>query len=653
VATWKDGTSTGRSGAELERYWYPVFNVENYMVGGSVTAASFTAAIAAASAVRGTVYIPPGIYEIDDTITGANNVRIVGGGSVFPRYGAYTTTERLPVTIKTSSSFPSTTDYPMLDFSTKKNYRLDGIELVGNYKCAGLKQGTYGASDSGSFYGNTFIEHCSFTHCNIGVAAKEATYQKFFRCAFNRNVKYGLGLTNTCGDCEINDCYINGNGRYDSSGIQVEDNTSTTEGYGLYLGVNTGNSVVTGGKIESNKLGAFVQSPGIIFDGVQFDANEGTHVRIRNDGIASTPLFTGCRFLGGGWRTNFTYPGSHIWVTSDAGSTTLNTMRYPVHGQFTGCTFKSAPSSTPFEYSGSTAYTTAASGIVRLSFSGCDMHRATNSGLYFNSTTAAHQRSEINLSGNHMAPSNLGGSNLFAGESNLIPVYVNMGGQKHRFRQSTGAPSTGLWHLGDRHVGVSYDNNGGPAEQICVTAGSFFTFGAAPTASGTASDTEITLSENQELSEGDVIAIAGSGAVYHFVRFVNYTNEKIVISPALTNTVAAAAVSFPAPTFRPLSGTIGYGRVAPSSYPYTVLATDSVVSVSTASARTINLLSAASYTAGRILVIKDRTGSGAANNITINRDGTDTIDGANSVAISSNYGVVRLVSNGSNGWEVI
>ena len=85
----------------------------------------------------------------------------------------------------------------------------------------------------------------------------------------------------------------------------------------------------------------------------------------------------------------------------------------------------------------------------------------------------------------------------------------------------------------------------------------------------------------------------------------------------------------------------------------TILAADSYVFIntSTAAARVITLPAASGVTAGRYFIIKDKTGSGNTNNITITPAGSDTIDGvASSTAITSAYGSTTLVSDGVSGW---
>jgi hypothetical protein len=85
---------------------------------------------------------------------------------------------------------------------------------------------------------------------------------------------------------------------------------------------------------------------------------------------------------------------------------------------------------------------------------------------------------------------------------------------------------------------------------------------------------------------------------------------------------------------------------------YVVVATDYVVNIKGTGARAVTLQAADTAGQGRILVIKDGDGTGNAGNITINRSDSDTIDGAASVTITSNYGSVSLVSDGASKWIV-
>lgn len=64
-------------------------------------------------------------------------------------------------------------------------------------------------------------------------------------------------------------------------------------------------------------------------------------------------------------------------------------------------------------------------------------------------------------------------------------------------------------------------------------------------------------------------------------------------------------------------------------------------------ARSVTLPSAATVGAGFRVIVKDEAGNAAAGNITVNRAGTDTIEGATTSVINTNFGVLNLLSTGS------
>lgn len=82
---------------------------------------------------------------------------------------------------------------------------------------------------------------------------------------------------------------------------------------------------------------------------------------------------------------------------------------------------------------------------------------------------------------------------------------------------------------------------------------------------------------------------------------------------------------------------------------YTVTSNDVIIAVTnTAAPRTIAFPSDVILAGTNIWIIKDESGGALAQNITINTVGAETIDGAATATIATNYGVVRLYSNGSN-----
>lgn len=75
------------------------------------------------------------------------------------------------------------------------------------------------------------------------------------------------------------------------------------------------------------------------------------------------------------------------------------------------------------------------------------------------------------------------------------------------------------------------------------------------------------------------------------------------------------------------------------------MAADNIVYVNTSAARTITL---PAPTNGRVLTVQDSTGGAFTNNITINPNAAETIDGASSIKITSNYGSIDFKSDGTN-----
>jgi hypothetical protein len=91
-------------------------------------------------------------------------------------------------------------------------------------------------------------------------------------------------------------------------------------------------------------------------------------------------------------------------------------------------------------------------------------------------------------------------------------------------------------------------------------------------------------------------------------------------------------------------------HITSTTISYLVLATDDIIAVGTTSAG-ITVTLPASPTAGDAFDVKDTVGLAATNNITISGNGND-IDGASTFVISTNYGSVTLVFNGSE-WNIL
>ena len=93
-------------------------------------------------------------------------------------------------------------------------------------------------------------------------------------------------------------------------------------------------------------------------------------------------------------------------------------------------------------------------------------------------------------------------------------------------------------------------------------------------------------------------------------------------------------------------------KVTVTTTNYTAVAADVLIGVTdTTAARTITLY-AISGNVGKVLVIKDMTGAAATNNITVDANASETIDGALTYAINTNYGSVTLVCDVA-GWFIV
>jgi len=107
------------------------------------------------------------------------------------------------------------------------------------------------------------------------------------------------------------------------------------------------------------------------------------------------------------------------------------------------------------------------------------------------------------------------------------------------------------------------------------------------------------------------------------------------------------------PTFATLKSTGGRikSRTTVTGSPYTVLATDEHISVTTAStAITLNLPAIVN---GTIYHIKDQDENSSGENITVSPDGSDTIENAASLVISADGTCITIIGNSTtNNWEI-
>lgn len=104
-----------------------------------------------------------------------------------------------------------------------------------------------------------------------------------------------------------------------------------------------------------------------------------------------------------------------------------------------------------------------------------------------------------------------------------------------------------------------------------------------------------------------------------------------------------------------LAEVVTNARTAVSDAAYAVQTTDRMVAYTAlTAARAVTLPAASAFPTGTRLLVVDETGNcSALLTITVNRAGSDTINGGTSVAINLPYGFAALESNGSNAWTIV
>ena len=94
-------------------------------------------------------------------------------------------------------------------------------------------------------------------------------------------------------------------------------------------------------------------------------------------------------------------------------------------------------------------------------------------------------------------------------------------------------------------------------------------------------------------------------------------------------------------------------KVTTTAASYTILLTDYIVAVtSTAAVRTLTLPAAASAGVGALFIIKDASGGAATNNIIIDGNASETIDGSLTYNLTGNYQSVSIYCTGT-AWLII
>lgn len=187
----------------------------------------------------------------------------------------------------------------------------------------------------------------------------------------------------------------------------------------------------------------------------------------------------------------------------------------------------------------------------------------------------------------------------------------------------SGAPGTGAITLGSAVPGFQSFSSAGVANGQAVAyyvidVGGVFEYGR-----GTYSSSGPSLTRSTILSNGGTP--------------VSLTSAAIVVATILAEDMR--------PTL----------RVAVADANHTVAIGEAVIAyTSITAARGVTLPAANTYQPGQQLLVVDESGScSSVNTITLNRAGSDTINGSTTAIIASAYGYVCIESNGSGQWTIV
>ncbi len=151
-------------------------------------------------------------------------------------------------------------------------------------------------------------------------------------------------------------------------------------------------------------------------------------------------------------------------------------------------------------------------------------------------------------------------------------------------------------------------------------------------------------------TSGDAINLGGGGIVFNQTNGIFHIKSGFTGKPFKirnSSNIDTFLVDFDSGSLTIKGGIINKRTATATSY--TVLVTDYIVGVtSTAAARTITLPAAATATVGKTYIVKDESGAAATNNITVQGNAAETIEGTNTKLINTNYGVLRLYTDGTS-----
>jgi len=130
--------------------------------------------------------------------------------------------------------------------------------------------------------------------------------------------------------------------------------------------------------------------------------------------------------------------------------------------------------------------------------------------------------------------------------------------------------------------------------------------------------------------------------------------RKLILILMLLPVVVMAQTYRPTVNSGDLSGEgIKFSTTTVNAATYDLTTTDYILNVTytTTGAVTSLTLPTSQVVEGRVIVIKDSGGNASGNNITIDTEGSETIDGSATLVLNSDYEAVNLYCDGTN-WHI-
>lgn len=264
-------------------------------------------------------------------------------------------------------------------------------------------------------------------------------------------------------------------------------------------------------------------------------------------------------------------------------------------------------------------------------------------------------------------------SNTGIGTTSPIATFTIQGtGSTNPFVVASSSGSQLLTVLANGNVGIG---TSGPGYKLDVQGSSAIAFNAQTSGVNSVfrlQNTSATGWSAADVYDNSNVQQAGFGYANPSSSNTALTNNGYFWTRSGTNFVIDAGnLSTPSVFVNGTSGNVGIGTTTPNanlyvngsigsnasstaiSIPIATSTANYIRVTDTSATRTITLPLCNGATLGNEYQVKDSTGGAATNNITVSRNGTDTIDGGTSAIINTNYGTVRVKCGAIGAWDVM